>query len=274
MTVKLSPRSFRNTSLERALQILCSFTFEKREMTLAELSKNLSLPKSTTYRLVSTLSDYGFLKKDGTTKCHSLGLKLFELGGVVFNSFSLRKVASPYLNQLQAKLGKTIFLGILQDDELVYIDKKEDSKNPIRFSSEIGRHRPPFFGMLGQLLMAYLPDQEVDRILERNPLRPITKKSITDKREFKRRLASIREQGFFVDKEEALDGITGIAASVRDYSGKVVGGVGVGFISSSEDGEGVKSVIREVCKTAKLISQELGYVDKKKMRPKSERRPM
>ncbi len=229
-------------------------------MTLAELSNNLNLPKSTTYRLVSTLSDYGFLKRNDSRKCFSLGLKLLELGGIVYNSISLRKIASPYLDQLQDRLGKTIFLGILQEDEVVYIDKKEDPKNPIRFSSEIGRRRPPYFGMLGQILLAYLPEEEVDRILKKHPLQPVTRKSITDKTEFKKKLANIRKQGFVIDKEEALDGITGIAAPVRDYSGKVVGGVGVGFITSSEDGKGVRRVIEEVCGTAKIISQELGYL--------------
>jgi len=260
VSLKSPQKKFQNTSLERAMQILCSFTFERREMTLAELSAHLNLPKSTTYRLVSTLNDYGFLKRNNSTRCFSLGLKLLELGGIVYNSISLRKIASPYLDQLKDRLGKTIFLGILQEDEVVYIDKKEDTKNPIRFSSEIGRRRPPFFGMLGQLLLAYLPEIEVDRILEKYPLQPITKKSITDKTEFKKKLATIRKQGFVIDKEEALDGITGIAAPIRDYSGKVVGGVGVGFITSSEDGKGVKMVIGEVCKTAKAISQELGYL--------------
>jgi IclR family KDG regulon transcriptional repressor len=250
--------SFYNRSLERALQILGSFTFEKRELTLVELSSALKLSKSTVYRLASTLTDYGFLRYDERSKKYSLGLQLFELGSIVFASFSLRKTASPHLDELHSRLGRTIFLGISQEDEVVYIDKRESVLDPIRLASEVGRRRPPYFGMFGQLLMAFLPDKEVDRILKKNPLKPITRKSITETNKFKERLRLIREQGFCVDTEEAIDGITGIAAPVKDYTGKVVAALGVGFITSSEDPNRVMEIIRAVSETAKNISRDLG----------------
>ena len=77
-------------------------------------------------------------------------------------------------------------------------------------------------------------------------------------REFKERLGKIREQGFLIDKEEAIEGITGISAPIRNYTGKVVGAIGVGFISSSEDAEGLIELKKDVYETAKRISQELG----------------
>ncbi len=250
---------FYNRSLERALQILTAFSFDVREMTLGELSESLHLPKATVYRLASTLTEYAFLRYDERLKKYSLGLQLFELGSIVFASFSLRKTASPHLDQLHSRLGKTIFLGIFQEDEVIYIDKRESVLNPIRFASEVGSRRPPYFGMFGQLLMAFLSDEEVDGILEKNPLEAITKKSITAKEEFKEKLREIRDQGFCVDVEEAIDGITGISAPVRDYTGKVVAALGAGFISSSEDPNGVMEIIRAVIETAKSISRELGH---------------
>jgi DNA-binding IclR family transcriptional regulator len=244
--------------LERALQILGSFTFEKRELTLVELSSALNLSKSTVYRLASTLTDYGFLRYDERSKKYSLGLQLFELGSIVLASFSLRKTASPHLDELHSRLGKTIFLGIFQEDEVVYIDKRESVLDPIRLASEVGRRRPPYFGMFGQLLMAFMSDKEVDRILKKNPLKPITRKSITEMSKFKERLRRIREQGFCVDTEEAIDGITGIAAPIKNYTGKVVAALGIGFITSSEDPNGVMEIIRAVSETAKNISRDLG----------------
>jgi DNA-binding IclR family transcriptional regulator len=253
---------FYNRSLERALQILRAFSFDVRELTLGELSGTLNLSKATVYRLASTLTTYDFLRYDETSRKYSLGLRLFELGSIVFASFSLRKTASSHLDQLHSHLGKTVFLGIFQEDEVVYIDKRESSLNPIRFSSEVGRRRPPYFGMFGQLLMAFLPDNEVDRVLKKNPLKPITRKSITAKEEFKERLRKIREQGFFVDKGEAIEGISGISAPIRDYTGNVVAALGVGFISSFEDSKGVTEIVKAVSETAKNISRELGYWEK------------
>jgi len=253
---------FYNRSLERALQILRAFSFDVRELTLGELSGTLNLSKATVYRLASTLTTYDFLRYDERSRKYSLGLRLFELGSIVFASFSLRKTASSHLDQLHSHLGKTVFLGIFQEDEVIYIDKRESVLNPIRFASEVGRRRPPYFGMFGQLLMAFLSDEEVDRILKKDPLKPITRKSITEKGKFKERLREIREQGFCVDVEEAIDGITGIAAPVKDYTGDVAAALGVGFISSSEDSNGVNETIKAVSETAKNISRELGHWEK------------
>jgi DNA-binding IclR family transcriptional regulator len=84
-------------------------------------------------------------------------------------------------------------------------------------------------------------------------------------REFKKRLQRIREQGFYIDKEEALEGVTGIAAPIRDYTGEVIAGVGVGFIASSVDSNGIKKIIEELCETGNRISQEMGYIERRRL---------
>jgi IclR family transcriptional regulator, KDG regulon repressor len=256
---------FYNRSLERALQILCLFKWSQQTLTLSQLSEASGLHKTTVLRLCSTLMKYDFLRYSQVSRHYSLGLKLFELGSIIFSSFSLRRIASTHLDQLQARLGKTVFLGILESDELIYIDKKEDPRIPIRFTSQIGTRRPPHFGMLGQILLAFLPDQEVSRLLRKAPLTLFTKKSLTSEKAFKERLLRIRKQGFFVDEEEALDGISGISAPIRDYTGEVIAGVGVGFISSSEDAKGKKIIIKQVCETATGISKEMGYRETKRL---------
>jgi len=187
---------------------------------------------------------------------------LFELGSIVFNSFSLRKIASHHLTTLQRKLGKTIFLGILENGELLYIDKREDSANPISFTSEIGKRRPPYWGMLGPLLMAYLPDSEIEDFLDRHPLKVTAKKSIIRKEDFMKWLYQIREQGFAIDQETAMDGIAGVAAPIRDVAGRVIASVGVAFISSSVDSKDLKKIVKETGATALSISKDFGYTEK------------
>ncbi len=258
---------FYNRSLERALHILCVFNRDRETLSLSQISENLSLSKATVLRLCSTLLKYNFLRYDQHSKHYSLGLKLFELGTVLFSSFSIRRVASPHIAQLQSKWGETTFLGILQDDELVYIDKREDSGNPILFGSQIGTRRPPYFGMLGQILMAYLPDSEVNRLLKKTPFKPLTKRSLTNEKKFIKRLCKIREQGFFVDKGEALDGVTGAAAPIRDYIGKVIAAVGVAIISSSLDSKEIRKMINDACETANKISEEMGYIERNRESP-------
>ena len=98
--------------------------------------------------------------------------------------------------------------------------------------------------MFGQLLMAYLPESEVDRVLARNPLVAYTKNSISDVRLFKQRLKIIRQQDYAIDNGGVFDGISGIAAPVQDNCGEVVAGVGVSLITAAENAAGVKRIIR------------------------------
>lgn len=207
------------------------------------------------------MREYDFLRYDQNSRNYYLGLKLFTLGSIVFSSFSIRKAASPHLSQLQSKTGETVFLGVLEGDNLVYIDKWEDARRPIRFASDIGTHRPPRFGMLGQILMAFLEDEEVEKILKRNPLKAFTRKFIMDRKVFMAKLQKIRMQGFNVDEGEAIDGITGISAPIRDYSDKVIAAVGGDLISPSKKNERIKNSIKDVVEMAKRISEELGNED-------------
>lgn len=254
-----SDKGFYNRSLERALQIMCAFTSERNAYTLTQLTEAVRLPKATTIRLCSTLIKYGFMKFDHASMQYSLGIKLFELGSIVYSSLSLRKTASPFLHQLQVRSGKTCFLGILENDELVYLDKRESPGNPIRFASQIGRIRPPYFGMLGQVLMASLPEDEVDRILQKAPLAAHTKSTTTDPYEFREKLARIRKQGYIIEDGEAIEGISGVAAPIHNFTGSTVAAVGVSFISSSVDAKGKEALLAEVLKAADAISQEMGY---------------
>lgn len=246
------------------MRILNAFNNDRQVVTLAKLSEILNLPKATVLRLCSTLVKYDFLKQDQESRKYSLGLRLFELGSIVFYSLSLRHIASPYLSQLQLKLGKTIFLGILDNDELLYIDKREDPRNPINFTSKIGTRRPPHWGMVGPMLMAYLPDNEIERLLQKGPLTANTKKSLTNKEEFKAWLRQVREQGFAIDLETTFEGITGVAAPVRNFTGEVIASIGVAFISSTVDLKGLKKIVKEATGTALTISKELGYLEKRK----------
>lgn len=260
--VKARGGTFYNRSLERALQILNAFDTESQSLGLGQLSDILKLSRPTIFRLCSTLQEYGFLIQDQESKRYSLGMRLLELGSIVLDSFSLRAVASPHLSRLQMNLGKTIFLGILERDELLYIDKREAPESRITFTAHIGARRRPYWGMLGPVLMAYLPDEEIERLLQKSPLILATKKSITENDKFIEWLRQVRDQGFVIDVETTLEGITGVAAPVRSFSGKVVAAVGAAFISTSVDSKGLKKVIKETVAAALNISRELGYSDR------------
>jgi len=250
---------YRVQALERALDILDAFSFDNREMTLTEIARKTGLDKATAKRLVANLVDRGFLQQDHATKSYRLGLKLFELGGIVFSSFDLRKAASFPMTKLQSDTGSTVLLGSKMEDQLVYLDKREGN-GIIRISSDIGWRRPLHYGMLGMVLMAYLDSEGVDRILKKTPLKAHTRFSITDTAAFKARLQQIREQGYVVEREEAVEGVVGIAAPIRDYSSSVIAALGIAILSSPRLSEGdIKRYVRLVRSACISISSNLGY---------------
>ncbi len=216
--------------------------------------------KSTALRLASNLAARHYLRVDASTGLYSLGMRLFDLGSVIFSSLSLRKAASTYMTGLQHETSATVLLGVLMDRQLVYVDKR-DGEGAVRISSEIGWRRAPHFGMLGMVLMSSLNDTLVDSLLDEYPLEAHTKASITDRVEFKKRLARIAGDGYVVEYEETVDGIIGVAAPVIDYSRTVVAVIGLAILAAQHDRASVRRVVECVRAAAKGISLELGYLE-------------
>jgi DNA-binding IclR family transcriptional regulator len=183
-------------------------------------------------------------------------MKLFELGGLIYKSISLRTSTDSLLSKLRDETGLTVLLGNIVDGFLTYLDKWE-GKNPVRISSRIGRRRPPHFGMLGQTLMAFSPPAEVERLMQLHPLEAYTSQSITDPGMFQKRLETIRENGYVIEFEEAWIGIWGVAAPIWKAGKKLAGAIGIAVpISNVYNEQDV--IVKHLLQTAAEISVALG----------------
>lgn len=259
-TKKKDAPIYRVQALERALDILDCFSFQNREQGLSEISEETGLNMTTAKRLIANLTSRGYLQQIPDSKRYQLGMRLFELGGIVFSSFSLRKVAAHHITHLQTETGFTVLLGALMDDQLVYVDKREGNAM-IRIASDIGWRRPPHYGMLGMVLMAFLDSGRVKEILKKAPLEKHTDCSITDEDAFSIRLEQIRKKGFVLEREEAVEGVIGIAAPVRDYTRQVIGSLGVAIpMTKSNSKKDLEETIELVEATCDAISSDLGYL--------------
>jgi DNA-binding IclR family transcriptional regulator len=246
--------------LERALDILECFSFQSRELSLTDVVNRTGLNKTTVKRLIANLTARGYLQRDPQSKLYQLGMRLFEMGGIVFSSFSLRQAATYPMTQLQNTTGATVLLGVRMEEQLVYIDKRE-GEGMIRISSDIGWRRPLHYGMLGMILLASLDAKEVRRILKLTPLQAHTPFSITDPDAFSLRLEQVRDQGYVMEQEEAVEGVFGIAAPIRDYSRQVVAALGIALpLSSHNRAKGLNALADIVKKTCETISSDLGYL--------------
>ena len=251
---------YRVQALERALDILDSFTFQRKEMSLSEIVHLTGLNITTAKRLISNLSRRGYLRQDHESKRYRLGMRLFELGGIISSSFSLRKVAAYPMSHLQNETGGTVLLGVRMDDELVYVDKRE-GRGMIRIASDIGWRRPLHYGMLGMVLTAYLEPKDVRRIFTKTPLEAHTPYSITDEDAFSLRLEQIRKDGCVAESGEAVEGVMGIAAPIRDHSRRVIAALGVALpMSQLAEKRDVQRVVNLVKEATDTISSDMGYL--------------
>ena len=252
--------SYRVQAVDRALDILDCFSFQQREWSLSEMVVQTGLNKTTVKRMLSNLCDRGYLKQDPRNKRYQLGMKLLELGGIVFSSINLRRAATSHLDRLREDTGMTVLFAVEREDQLIFIDEREGD-GLMRLSSCIGLRRNLHYGVLGMVLMAYMPNERITRILQEHPLEEYTPNSLTDLDAFSLRLAQIRADGYVVEKGEALPGFCGIGAPVRDYNRQVVAAVGIAVpLSPDNHLRGEKKMVQRVRSAAEAISTDLGYL--------------
>ena len=228
---------------------------------ITEIAKKLNLGKSTVHRLLVTLEEKGYVDQDPETEKYKLGLKLVELGNIVLLNLELRSQAAPCLKRLMERSGQTVHLAILDQGDIIYIDKVE-SMGAIKMASYIGRRGYVHSSALGKAIAAYLPEEQVRRILETKGMPRLTPNTITSFSEFKSHLERVRQQGYAVDDIENEEAIRCIAAPIFNYAGTVVAAVSVSGTVLKVTIDRVAELARMVVECAEEISARLGYSNK------------
>ena len=243
----------------RAIDVLNVFLGGKNKLSLDEITKETGLSKPTTFRILATLQQYKYLVLDPVDGRYRLGSVFLALGAAALGSVSLKGVAKPHLVSLRDEMQTTVLVGTIMDDMLVYIDKVECA-GPVRIAADIGLRRdPPNFGMLGLTLMAFMEGGEAGRLLACSPLKAFTSKSIVETDAYLDRLREIRTQGYTVEFGEAIEGVWGIGAPIRNSNREVVAAVGAALPISSKSSARVKEAIANLLHCAAAISADLGY---------------
>lgn len=258
----IMPDKVRNTSsvqsVDRALTIVDLLKNEPNGLGVTELADLLDVAKSTIHRLLTSLLNKGYVRKDNKTAKYKLGLNLIELGNIVTQSLDLRNVASEYLKKLVDETGETAHLVILENGEIVYIDKVESTQT-IRMYSQVGRRAPVHCTGAGKVILAFSSEHEVDQILEEKGLRKFTENTITSKKEFKENLIEIKNKGYSIDDEEHELGIRCIGAPIFDHRGKITAGISITGPFMRMTYEKIEEYNDKVVYLANEISKRLGY---------------
>lgn len=215
---------------------------------LEQLSKETKLPKATLLRFLSTLVSLGYVYRD-SSDLYSLTLKMFSVGSHGLEHIDLIHVANPIAQRLCDELGETVHMGVLEDDQAVYVLKKESSYT-IRMYSRVGKSIPLYCTAIGKILLSGMQASDLKTYLERTNLKPFTPNTIRETETLQRELEQIRRQGWASDNEEHEMGTLCIGAPIKDYTGKIVAAMSVSwplFRFNLEEKERITSSIVDAC---------------------------
>lgn len=243
-------------AVERAIQILDAFSFERPNLSIEEIIEKTGLAKATAYRLLWTLERNGLIQFDQRANHYRLGHKSIEYGGIVLENLDIRRESEPFLLDLFEITGHSTVLAVQQGKSLQYL-LRFDSDEDFQPRNYIGRRRTLHNGGFGIVLLAYQSPEFALELLDEYPLEPLTPYTLVDKEKFLSRLQDIRKAGVYVDADETFVGFTAVAAPV--FQGKdVVAAIGISGPSFKMEGQAREELIKQVVIAANQISRQLG----------------
>jgi DNA-binding IclR family transcriptional regulator len=249
----MNPRFRRVPAVDKCFAILDLLAQSNEPMGISDISGRLGLNKSTVFNIGHTLTDLNILENQGDGK-FVFGTRFYILANMASKRSALIQVAHPYLETINEKTKLTAFLGLRSDRRAMLIDKV-DSAYGVKVSAEIGMQMPVLAGAGIKAMLAQLPDEEIDEILERTELKRYTPFSIVDKAAYKGEIIGVREQGIAYDREEYIEGMVAFAIPIKAYGRDVQAAIwAVGLTRHVSD-----SSISELRELLKGISEQIHY---------------
>ena len=208
-------------ALRRAFDILAAFSHERPSLTLAEIVRAVQLPKTTTFRVLSSLVERGYCEWDQQAAKYSLGFELLRLADIRRRQTNVHDVAAPLMREIRNAVNETVILSVRAGDSRVHIDFVE-GLHAMRRMADLGVPAPLYAGAASKVLLAGMDDDEIEAYLDRTDLTAFQDTTITDRALLWREVRAIRKRGFAESKGELFPGGGALAAPIKDFSGKTV----------------------------------------------------
>ena len=248
-------------AIERALSVLQCLGHSRRGFSISEISRRLKIPKSSAHLILTTLERRGFLQKNTQTGRFHFGLQLVSLSRSALENLDLREEARPFLRNLMQESGLTVHMAVLERDEAVIIEKVE-APGLVRLASWIGRRLDVNCTGVGKVLMAFLPNDDLDYLLRTKAFARHNSRTIISRSPLRRELMLVKQAGYALDNEEDEPGVCCIGAPVFDENGNAVAAISVAGTTNQIGADRVPILARQVKRAARAISLRLGYVGK------------
>ena len=245
-------------TVQKALNLLEALVRSGQPRRLTELARQLSLTKPNVYRLLSTLSTLGYVKKDPLTSLYSPTLKMWEMGSLLVRDVDLVSVAGPRLRRLCEEARESVQLAVFDAGFAVYVDKV-DSPHPLKAMTTIGSRLPATAISTGKALLAWAPSEALDMAFAH--VKRYTPATLMRRKDIEADLAATRERGYSINRGEFRAGVCGIAVPVRDRSGGVVAAIGIWGAETGILGTRREELAHLAVIAARDVSRDLGYIE-------------
>jgi len=212
------------TSLARGLQVIRAFSEFRRNLTISQISQTTELPRASVRRCLHTLVALGYVGEDN--KRFFLRPQVLTLGHAYLASTPLAVMAQPYLDQVSQAVRESCSAAILDGDDIVYVCRSAETRI-MSISLMVGTRLPAYCTAMGQVLLAHLPEAQIDDYLGRVRLVQRTNRTVTSPAKLMKILVGVRRTGYALLDQELEVGLRSIAVAVRDGRGTVTAAVNV-----------------------------------------------
>jgi IclR family acetate operon transcriptional repressor len=253
-------------SVDRALFLLETIAEAGGEATLTDLANRTGLNISTCHHLLATLIQRGFAAKVPGRRLYALGARILDLGHACLQ-VDLPRRAQPYLENINQATGETVHLAALQGDSVVTVAVRE-ARHAVRVDTgKIGRLEAPHATSVGKAILAWLPEDEMQRILS-SGMKRCTEKTITEFPQLLESLRVVRRNGYAIDREEYLPGVICVGAAIRDQAGTVIGAISASTPTMRASEAHISLMRDEINAATRALSAEFGESSPQRKTPK------
>lgn len=252
-------RSFIN-SLSHGLAVLEAVAESENDIPLASLAKRVNLKKTNTWRLTRTLVTLGYLRQNSETRRFSPSPRVLALGYAYFDRLDLREIASPFLQDLSARVKEMVNLAILDADDLVFVDRIKSSQI-VNVNLQPGSRLTLYNTALGRVLIAGMPRGWLRQYISRLGGDPMAVKYVQKGgKKLLNILNDVRKRGYDMSNNERIEGLRSIAAPIRDKSSKIVAGINILVPSTRVSAFQLRqNYLADLIETAGKLSAALGF---------------
>lgn len=215
-------------TLEKSLAVIgILLEGPQRGVRIKDISERLSLGKSTVHRILNTFLAHGYVEQGPDDKRYRLGWKFFEVGSALPRQRNLSNIDLGVLQELSERYEETVNLGIRTGNKVAIVAKADPRRVLFRTGPHLGEQEPLHATALGKALLSGLDEAELDGLFPGEELARFTGKTIVSLSDLRKEIATARQRGYAVDREELSPGLSCIAMPVYNYASEIIAAVSV-----------------------------------------------